>query len=199
LAAQGCQRGSPVLSSNTQQQVGTGGTCSSTVLVDYFSTAVTNTTATIDGGTGIADGGTALTSATDAASIGGLAAVGISEIDAATYGVGNVGGNTTSSYTITSIRYADGDAGPLINGHQYAVAVAAYDDDQNTGILSNLGCQTPEPVTDFWDSYQDDGGRAGGAYCALKAPAAPVAGSVFGMGVGVAAIAYGRRRRRRNS
>jgi hypothetical protein len=199
LAAQGCQRSAPVISSTTQQQGAAGGTCSSTALVDYFTTSVANTTATVDGGTTVVDGSTTIVSATDASAVAGSAAVGISEIDAAVYGVGNVGGNMTSSYIITSVRYPDGDAGPLINGHQYAVAVAAYDDDQNVGILSNLGCQTPEPVVDFWDKYKDDGGLAGGGFCALKAPAAPVAGSVFGMGVGVAAIAYGRRRRRRNS
>ena len=168
LASQGCQRSSPVLGPSAQQQSAAGGTCSSNVLVDYFTTSVTNTTATVEGGTTVTDGGTSLVSATDASSIGGLAAVGISQIDAAVYGVGNVGGNTTSSYIITSIRYPDGDSGPLINGHQYAVAVAAYDDDQNTGILSNLGCQTPEPVIDFWDKYKDDGGLAGGGFCALE-------------------------------
>jgi len=194
LAASGCERGSPV-NTITTQQLG-GGTCSSNVLVDLFSTSVTNTS-TFD--SGVADGATTIATATDGGAVGGSVGVGISEIDASAYGVGNVGGNTTSSYTITSVRYPDGGTGPLINGHQYAVAVAAYDDDGNVGIVSNLGCQTPAPVTDFWDKYKEDGGLAGGGFCALEAPGAPVAGSVFGIGAGTALVAYGRRRRRRNS
>ncbi len=78
LAVQGCQRSSPVVSSSAQQQGAAGGTCSSTVLVDYFSTSVTNTTSTVEGGTVLADGGTAIVSATDASASSGLAAVGIS-------------------------------------------------------------------------------------------------------------------------
>ncbi len=197
LAAMGCKRAAPV-NTVTAQPAGAG-TCSSNVLVDLFSSTVTNTTS-VDGGSTIADGGTTLVSATDGGSISGTAGVGISEIDAAVYGVGNVGGNTTSSYVVTSIRYPDGGTGSLINGHQYAIAVAAYDDDGNVGALSNLGCQTPEPVTDFWDKYKEDGGASlGGGYCTLEAPGAPALGSVFGLGVGTAVVAYGRRRRRRNS
>jgi hypothetical protein len=196
LAAQGCIRSTPV-NTVSSSQASAGGTCSSTALVDYFTTSVT-TTYTTDGG--LTDGATSIVSATsDGGTTGGTGTVGISQIDAAVYGVGNVGGNMTSSYIITSIPLPDGGSGPLINGHQYAVAVAAYDDDLNVGAVSNLGCQTPAPVTDFWDRYKDDGGLAGGGFCSLEAPGAPVAGSVLGLGMGAAVVALGRRRRRRSS
>jgi hypothetical protein len=194
LAAMGCERGSPV---NEISAVQGGATCTSSVLVNVFSTSVTNTTQ-VDGGS-LGEGGTSLSVTADGSAIGGAAGVGISEIDASVYGVGNVGGNTTSSYIITSIPTAGGGSSPLINGHQYAVAVAAYDDDGNVGTLSPLGCQTPEPVIDFWTKYKEDGGLAGGGFCTLPAAGAPVAGSVFGLGIGTALVAISRRRRRRTS
>jgi hypothetical protein len=192
LAAMGCQRGAPV--DKVTVQTGTA-TCTSDVLVDLFTA---NVTASISGEGGIEEGGSAIGVTTTEGGTG-TSNVGISEIDAAVYGVGNVGGNTTSSYTITSARLPDGTTGPLINGHQYAIAVAAYDDDGNVGALSNLGCQTPAPVTDFWDKFSEDGGLAGGGFCTLQAPGAPTLGSLVGFGVGMTLVTYGRRRRRRRS
>jgi hypothetical protein len=193
LATMGCVRSSPVKGVTTGQ-LG-GGACTSTVLVDKFTSNVT-LTESLDGGESAVDGEVVtpiVTTVDGAGSATGL--VGISEIDASVYGVGNVGGNTTSSFNIQTLPNGQ----PLIDGHQYAVAVAAYDDDGNVGLLSNLVCQTPEPIVDFWDRYSADGGTAGGGFCALEAPGAPVAGSVFGVGVGVAVVAFARRRRRRNS
>jgi hypothetical protein len=190
LAAIGCVRSSPVKGVSTGQL--NGGACSSTVLVDKFTSNVSITTTEDDGGTTVDGAVTSTVTSVDGAGATGL--VGISEIDASVYGVGNVGGNTTSSFNVENL--ANGDR--LINGHQYAIAVAAYDDDGNVGLLSNLVCQTPEPIVDFWDRYTADGGTAGGGFCALEAPGVPVAGSMFGMGVGVAIVALARRRRRRN-
>ncbi len=194
LSAVGCTRGSPVNTITTQQA---GATCTSTALVNVFATSAANNTG-VDGGS-LGEGGTTISVTADGGTIGGTEAVGISEIDASVYGVGNVGGNTTSSYIITQIPTPGGGSEYLINGHQYAVAVAAYDDDGNVGVLSQLGCQTPEPVVDFWTKYKEDGGLAGGGFCSLEAAGAPVAGSVFGLGVGTALVAFTRRRRRRNS
>ena len=193
LASMGCERGAPV--NTITAQPASAGSCTSTVLVDLFSTSVTDTT---QGDSGITEGGAAITATAADGSAISATAVGISEIDASVYGVGNVGGNTTSSYTITSARTQSGGSGPLVNGHQYAIAVAAYDDDGNVGALSNLGCQTPAPVTDFFDKYSEDGGLAGGGFCSLEAPGAPIAGPVFGLCLGTALVAYGRRRSRRN-
>jgi hypothetical protein len=200
LAGMGCQRGNPVNAVSSAQQAG-GGTCDSNVLIDLFTASVTNTS-DVDASTGFDSGVTPITTTTlDGSLIGSTTSVGISEIDASTYGVGNVGGSTTSSATITSITYADGTRGPLINGHQYAIAVAAYDDDGNVGALSNLGCQTPAPVTTFWDKYQEDGGTAGTGFCTLTAVGAPAPffASIFGAGfVGAAAARRGRRRKHRS-
>jgi hypothetical protein len=192
LASLGCVRSSPVKGVSTGQL--NGGACTSSVLVDKFTSNVT-ITATEEGGVdGVDAAVTPIVTSLDGAG-GATGLVGISEIDASVYGVGNVGGNTTSSFNVETLPNGQ----RLVNGHQYALAVAAYDDDGNVGLLSNLVCQTPEPIIDFWDRYTTDGGTAGGGFCALQAPGVPVAGSMFGMGVGVAMVAFARRRRRRNS
>lgn len=193
LAAMGCQRGGTVNSVTTQNG---NSTCSSSALVNVFTTSVTQT---VSADAGFAEGGTTITNSLDGGTSAGTASVGISQIDAAVYGAGNVGGNSTSSFNVQSIPYANGTTGPLINGHQYAIAIAAYDDDGNVGALSNIGCQTPEPIVDFWTKYKEDGGTSGGGFCSLEAAGAPVAGSVFGVGIGALVLALGRRRRRRNS
>jgi hypothetical protein len=192
LASLGCIRSSPVKGITTGQL--NGPACTSSVLVDKFTSNVTLTT-TEEGGISDVDGGviTPIVTSVDGAGATGL--VGISEIDASAYGVGNVGGNTTSSFNVETLP----SGMRLIDGHQYAIAVAAYDDDGNVGLLSNLVCQTPAPIVDFWDRYAVAGGTAGGGFCALQAPGVPVAGSMFGMGVGVAMVAFLRRRRRTNS
>jgi hypothetical protein len=192
LEEMGCTRGSPVMGVSTGQ-IG-GGSCTSSVLVDKFTANVSLTTTTDDAGNTVADGSviTPIVTTVEGGAATGL--VGISTV-ADAYAVGNLGGNTSTSFNVQTL--SNGQS--LIDGHQYAVAVAAYDDDGNVGLLSNLYCQTPEPIIDFWDRYAGDGGTAGGGYCALQAAGVPVAGSVFGVGVGVAIVAFARRRRRRNS
>ena len=71
-------------------------------------------------------------------------------------------------------------------------------DDGNVGLLSNLACQTPAPVVDFWNQYGRAGGLAGGGFCTLQGAGIPAFGSVFGLGIGLAAGAFVRRRRRRD-
>jgi hypothetical protein len=96
---------------------------------------------------------------------------------------------TDSNYTLTG----------LTTGHQYAITVAAVDSYGNVGPVGNLGCSTPTPVDDFYMAYTDDGGTAGGGYCALTAVGAvgaPAFGSVFGFGIAGSAVALARRRRR---
>ena len=47
-------------------------------------------------------------------------------------------------------------------------AVAAVDSLGNVGLLSNLSCATPGPVTDFFEYYNSSGGKAGnGCACGL--------------------------------
>ncbi len=163
--------------------------CVSNALVNEF-TVSPNTTAT-DGG----DAAVVVPVQTDASSDGSapIGVVGISDIPGM-YLCGQVGGNTTNSYTVQNFL----DGGPNIkDGTQYAVTVAATDGTGNTGIIGNLSCVIPSPVIDFWTAYTNAGGLAGGGFCALEGAGMPVGGSLFGMGMGVCALTFARRRRRR--
>jgi hypothetical protein len=126
------------------------------------------------------------------ASVPAGTAVGISNISSM-YLCGQVGGNTTSSLVIQG--FSNTGAG-IQDGTEYAVGVAAFDGEGNTGLISNLSCVIPAPVITFWDRYVMDGGLAGGGFCALEGPGVPVGTSLFGIGIGAAALTYIRRRRR---
>jgi len=143
LAARGCERAFPV-SAFTAPGLD-GGSCSSHALVNLFSTGVLAG----EGGTTEVAGG-----------------VGISTIDYARYGAATVGVGTTSE-PISTIPTADGGTMSLVDGHQYAVAVAAYDQDGNVGLVGPLVCQTPEPIQDFFGAYNADGGQGGGGFCSI--------------------------------
>jgi hypothetical protein len=69
----------------------------------------------------------------------------------------------------TASTSTNGEATGLDNGQTYAVAVASVDDYGNVGVLSEIACGTPEPVTGFFEAYRNAGGEAGGGYCALHA------------------------------
>jgi hypothetical protein len=164
-----------------------GSSCVSNALVNVFSTSP-STTSTVDGAvvTPIVTD-----SSTEASTFTGD--VGISEISGI-YLCGQVGGNTTSSYVVQNFS----DGGPnIVDFTQYAVTVASFDGTGNVGIIGNLSCVIPEPVTDFWTAYTSAGGLAGGGFCALQGPGMPVSGSLLGMGLGASALGYARRRRRR--
>jgi hypothetical protein len=96
-------------------------------------------------------------------------------------------GSTTSSATIS-----------LTNFDYYAFGVAAVDTLGNVGPLGGpITCGTPGPIADFWYAYTNDGGLAGGGYCALEAVGMPAGGAVMGIGVSFFAVGLVRRRRRR--
>lgn len=178
-----------------------GSVCVSNALIDSYclvngvvSTAASCESVTV---TGVDAGEDAIvdtveTDASAEASVPAGTAVGISNIPSI-YLCGQVGGNTTSSFTV--LGFADGGA-PIKDFTQYAVGVAAFDGTGNTGIISSLSCVTPAPVITFWDQYLADGGRGGGGFCALEGAGIPIGGSLFGGGMGVAVLAYARRRRR---
>ena len=97
-------------------------------------------------------------------------------------------GNTATSATISNLN----------NDVEYVVGVAATDAYGNVGALSTFNgtdmiCQWPQQVTDFFDSYRAAGGEAG---CALDAPEVPsgAGGSALVFG---AALVFALRRRRR--
>lgn len=88
-----------------------------------------------------------------------------------------------------------GRAKGLVNGRRYAVGVAAVDELGNTGALSNLACNTPEEVIDFWDRYREAGGRGGGGFCSFGAATRP---SLATYGSGLLLLLSVLRRRKRS-
>ncbi len=86
----------------------------------------------------------------------------------------------------------------LVDGVTYAVAVSGLDSVGNAGPLSNVACEAPGPIDDFFDLYKQAGGTGGGGFCSLsgvpgRARHAGLAGSI----VFLAAAALMRRRSRR--
>lgn len=60
-----------------------------------------------------------------------------------------------------------GTAANLENSVVYAVAVAAVDELGNPGPLSNIDCEAPEDLDEFFETYRRMGGKGGGGFCAL--------------------------------
>jgi hypothetical protein len=79
---------------------------------------------------------------------------------------------------------------------RYSVAVAAIDGVGNAGKLSNVTCQTPSPVDDFFQVYRDAGGQGGGGFCSVPGAIGHGAG-LFGLALlAVGAVATLLRRRK---
>jgi hypothetical protein len=97
-----------------------------------------------------------------------------------------VTGESTTQYTIEG----------LTNGTTYDVVVAAVDGSGNVGPPSSCVHDFPAPVNDFFATYRNDGGRAGGSFCALDAVGLRVgsAGLFGGLGAGILAVLRRRRR-----
>lgn len=189
---------------NVSGSSGAGGaSCVSTNLVDSFclvnevsvpvESCLSTTAAEVDAGEAGVSTAVEIDAETEDASVPVGTAVGISNISSV-YLCGQVGGNNTNADVVQGFT----NGGVSIQDYtQYAVGVAAFDGEGNTGLISNLSCVIPAPVVTFWDQYIKDGGLAGGGFCALEAPGVPVGTSLFGIGMGAAAIACVRRRRRR--
>lgn len=106
-------------------------------------------------------------------------------------------GESNTTYTITD----------LIDGVTYVVAVTAVDNSGNPGPPSAQSpetCNYPAPVNDFYALYRGAGGLAGGGFCSLgqgkelDASSGASVGLSIALGTaGTAALAVGRRRRRR--
>jgi hypothetical protein len=95
-------------------------------------------------------------------------------------------GPTSSSATISG----------LTNGTSYAVAVTAQDAFLNNGTISNLVCDTPITLNDFFETYRNDGGQAGGGFCSLENLGAPAGGATFAIVSFATLLALTRRRER---
>jgi len=81
----------------------------------------------------------------------------------------------------TSDTATNGEATDLENGQTYAVAVASVDDYGNVGVLSEVACGTPEPVTGFFEAYREAGGQAGGGFCAMRAGKSRLSAGLVGL------------------
>lgn len=96
--------------------------------------------------------------------------------------------NATSSDTTIS---------GLTNGTSYAVAVVAEDVFLNPGKISSPTCQSPVKLNDFFETYVNDGGQAGGS-CSLDMLGAPAGGASFAVIAFSAMLALARRRRQKD-
>ena len=99
-----------------------------------------------------------------------------------------VSGEASTTYNLTG----------LSNGSLYNVVVSAVDNFGNVGPPSSEQCATPAPVDDFFKIYRQDGGGAGGGFCALDIMGAPVGPTAGLVGLGVIGMAAARRRGRRS-
>jgi hypothetical protein len=108
------------------------------------------------------------------------------------FGCGSITGNTGNQVVAGSVG-----GQPLVNGTRYAVAVAATDAYGNLGPLSDVVCETPAPTTDFWNTYKQDGGDAGGG-CAVGPADLPL-GTLSVLATIAALGASSLRRRRRKT
>jgi hypothetical protein len=118
-----------------------------------------------------------------------LVAQSCSSVSAAAYtNTGNptVTGETISTYVIKG----------LTDGQTYDVVIAAVDGSGNVGPPSTCVDDYPAPVNDFFKIYRQDGGQAGGSFCALEAVGAPAGAPIVGMAFGAMAFTMARRRRR---
>jgi hypothetical protein len=96
--------------------------------------------------------------------------------------------------TATGLTSTSGKVTGLLNGVTYSIGVAAVDSVGNTGPLSLIVCNAPQPIDDFYKLYREAGGRAGGGYCQASGPLG--VGAMWGPWVGLGAAAVARVARR---
>lgn len=89
------------------------------------------------------------------------------------------GSSISSSGIVSDLNYEIEDS-TLVNGVTYYVRVAAIDDADNEGPLSNELSEAPVETTDFWEAYLAAGGTEQGGFCfiATAAYGTPMAGDL---------------------
>lgn len=116
-----------------------------------------------DAGATAADSGT--TTSTDAGSsvgaCGGTLLIPGQQAPASMVPCATVTGASSSSIRVQGLK----------NDTFYRVAVAAVDKYGNPGVLSNVSCDSPADVIDFFETYRDSGGQGGN--CSMHASDAP--------------------------
>jgi hypothetical protein len=96
-------------------------------------------------------------------------------------------GSTVSTKTITGLK----------NGYVYTIAMSSIDGLNDNGPISGPECATPSPVNDFFTDYVNDGGLAGGGFCAVEQIGAPAGLGALGLLALSLSLSLARRRRRR--
>jgi hypothetical protein len=204
LAAAGCVRGTTTIGVGMEDS-SVPQTCVSGVLTNVFTVdgGLGSTATASDAATGVVNPSVTTGDASDdaaaitAGDTGSTTIPGSSVSTTESAGISNIpnqyfliyqAGSTASTYTLTG----------LITGHTYAVGVAAVDAYGNVGPVG-VACSTPTVVDDFFTAYSQDGGMAGGGFCALSAVGAPACGSAFGLTMLGAGFMRARRRRRQGA
>ncbi|MDP9151321.1 MAG: hypothetical protein M3O36_15470 [Myxococcota bacterium] len=108
-----------------------------------------------------------------------------------------VGGGGASSPTVSDKSSASYTISGLKNSVSYTVVVAAVDGSGNVGPPTAQVCDSPAPVYDFFTTYRQAGGTAGGGFCALEAPGKSVPYGPYGGGIVLLLTASALVRRRR--
>ncbi|MDP9036331.1 MAG: hypothetical protein M3O50_16140 [Myxococcota bacterium] len=81
-----------------------------------------------------------------------------------------VGGGGISSPTVSDKSSGSYTISGLQNSVRYTVVVASIDGSGNVGPPTGQVCDSPAPVNDFFATYRQAGGTAGGGFCALESP-----------------------------
>jgi len=104
----------------------------------------------------------------------------------------------TSGFTIADKSVGSYTVKGLMDFTTYTVVVASVDGTGNVGPPSLEVCDYPAPVSDFWQTYRQDGGQGDG-FCALETIGSGGAPSLAGVAcfLGLAAAVRRRRRSRR--
>jgi len=113
---------------------------------------------------------------------------GVPRLPDAKYACAEIGGALGSRVVVEKI----GDE-PLVNDKSYAVAIAAVDSYGNVGAVSAPLCVMPGETTDFWETYREGGGGAGG--CSMDA--APLSTVTCALPCAVVVLGVLRRRKRK--
>jgi hypothetical protein len=140
----------------------------------------------------VIDGGSTSTTTSTASGLAGISEIPLGNgvrLCASPYDT--LDGSNTSGAVASSATFT------LVNYDYYVFAVAAVDSFGNVGPVGDITCGIPGPLDDFWLHYTDDGGLAGGGYCALQFVGTPGGSVLMAVGMGFVGVAFMRRRRRR--
>jgi len=146
-----------------------------------------------DSGSDAASGGSGGSSGTGGSGGSGGGSAGNPDCPSAALTPGTIPSSKYQCGSTASKVATDTTADNLQNGVTYAIAVAAYDELGNSGVLSSVACGTPQPVDDFFELYRRAGGRGGGGFCAIGQEPSSAALALLGGGLALALV---RRRRR---